>query len=534
MTSAKKEFDWLAKRFRTGAIHRREFLGRSAAIGAVAGFSPFLSARSVLAATPVRGGEMVLGSRHGSTSDSLDPGLLTNGLQWTLAFARGATLTEIVADGSAAPSLASEWEASPDARTWTFTLRDGVEFHDGKTLTPDDVIASLDYHRRPDSKSFVKPFADQIVGMKADGNKVVVELEASNADFPAYLASPGFLILPSEEGTIDPVTWNGLGGYVLESYEPGVRATLNRFPNYWRDDRAWVDRVEMITLADAAARSNAVMTGEVHAIDHADPKTVHMLARADDIVIDEVAGPLHYTFPMLSKTPPFDDVEVRRAFKHAIDREEMLAKILRGHGTIGNDHPIGPSYRYHAADLEQNAYDPDKARHHLKKAGLDSLRVDLSAADAAFEGAVDAAQLFQASAEKAGLTIDVKREPDDGYWSEVWLKEPFCACYWGGYTTESQMFATGYAPGAAWNDTQWDDEHFNKLRLEAQAELDPARRQDLYHEMQRILRDDGGVIVPFFANFVMARTPRLQHDELASDNTFDGQRIAERWWMTDG
>ena len=534
MSDAKKQFEWLAGRFRTGAIDRRQFLGRAAAMGVAAGFSPLLSAKSVLAATPVRGGEMILGSRHGSTSDSLDPGLLTNGLQWTLAFARGATLSEIAADGAAVPSLASEWEASPDARIWTFKLRDGVEFHNGKTLAPEDVIASIDYHRTPDSKSFVKPFADQIVEMKRDGDRVVVVLEGGNADFPAYLASPGFLILPSDEGRIDPVTEIGLGGYVLESYEPGVRATLNRFPNYWRDDRAFVDRVELLTIADATARTNAVLTGVVHAIDHADPKTVHLLGRADDVVLDEVAGPLHYTFPMLTKTPPFDDVEVRRALKHAIDREEMLSKILRGHGTIGNDHPIGPSYAYHAGDLEQTAYDPDRAKHHLKKAGLDGLKVELSAADAAFEGAVDAAQLFQSTAERAGISINVKREPDDGYWSEVWIKEPFCACYWGGYTTESQMFATGYAPGAAWNDTQWDDEHFNRLRLQAQAELDTSKRRDIYTEMQRILRDDGGAIVPFFANFVMARTPRLQHGELASDNTFDGQRIAERWWMTEG
>ena len=92
-----------------------------------------------------------------------------------------------------------------------------------------------------------------------------------------------------------------------------------------------------------------------------------------------------------------------------------------------------------------------------------------------------------------------------------------------------RRFSRPRPPGAVWNDTQWDDEHFNSLRLQAQAELDPPKRPELYTEMQRILRDDGGVIVPFFANFVARR---LQHGELASDNTFDGQRIAERWWMT--
>jgi peptide/nickel transport system substrate-binding protein len=148
---------------------------------------------------------------------------------------------------------------------------------------------------------------------------------------------------------------------------------------------------------------------------------------------------------MRTDTPPFDNNEVRQALKYAVDREALLQSVLRGHGVLGNDHPIGRSNRYHADELEQRTYDPDKAKFHLKNAGLSSLKVDLSAADAAFAGAVDAAVLYKEHAAKPGIEINVVREPNDGYWSNVWLKKPWCAVYWGGRPTEDWMFSTAYA-----------------------------------------------------------------------------------------
>ena len=261
---------------------------------------------------------------------------------------------------------------------------------------------------------------------------------------------------------------------MLESFDPGVRAVFKRNPNYWKEGRAHADEVELLSITDSAARSSALVTGEVHAIDQVDLKTAALLARKSGVVVEETTGPLHYVYPMQTTKPPFDNLHVRQALKFAIDREEILQKILKGHGTIGNDHPIGPSYRYYAADLEQNSYDPDKARHHLKQAGLSELTVDLSTADAAYAGAVDAVVLYKEHAAKAGITVNVVREANDGYWSNVWMKKPWVASYWGGYSVEDTMFTTGYAPGAAWNDTHWDHEAFNKLLIQARAELDEA------------------------------------------------------------
>ena len=348
--------------------------------------------------------------------------------------------------------------------------------------------------------------------------------------FPFNFSEATFGIYPAKDNTID---WQsgGSGGYILKSEKPGQRYEFERNPNYWKDGAAHVDTIDLQSITDPAARQNALITGEVDCIDRVELKTLALMSRTPGVVIEEGAGPLHYTFPMMTKMAPFDNLELRKALKFAIDRQDIVDKILFGHGVVGNDHPIGPSYRYHAADIEQNAYDPDKAKHHMEKSGLGSVEINLSASDAAYSGALDAAVLFQASAKGAGIDINVVREPNDGYWSDVWMKKPWSASYWGGYPTEDTMLSTGFAPGAAWNDTQWDHPKFNELLVQARAELDEGLRAEMYRDIQIILRDEGGNIVPMFANEVHARNEKIGHGDLSWVRGFDGRRILERWWM---
>jgi len=209
----------------------------------------------------------------------------------------------------------------------------------------------------------------------------------------------------------------------------------------------------------------------------------------------------------------------------------MVKLILRGYGSLGNDHPIAPVNRYHAANLPQRKYDPDKAKFHLKKAGLSGHTFKLHAADAAFGGAVDTAVLFKEHAAKAGINIEVVREPNDGYWSNVWLKKSWCTCYWSGRPTEDMMFSTAYAADAKWNDTFWKNDRFNQLLKAARAELDDAKRREMYGECQKIVRDEGGVIVPMFADYVEASSDKLHHGKVAGNWELDGQKLPERWWF---
>ncbi|KKM81233.1 hypothetical protein LCGC14_1331890 [marine sediment metagenome] len=482
------------------------------------------AAASVLAATgfPLRaqakrGGRFRAGLNGANTSDSWDA--RTHSDIFMISAAQGSVfdnLTEVAPDGSLRGELAESWEASEDAKTWTFTLRKGVTFHNGKPFGADDVIESLQLHVAEDSKSAAKPIVSSISEMKKLGeHEVQFTLDAGNADFPYLMSDYHLLIYPA--GQMDEALSKGIGTglYRVEAFEPGVRFVGKRVDSHYKDGNfGWFDEIEYIAINDSTARMNALMTGQVDAINRIDFKTEALLKANPNVRIQEVTGNQHYTFAMLTDVAPYDQVNVRQALKYGINRQEMVDKILLGHGQVGNDTPIGPANQYYHADMEQLAYDPDKAKFHLKQAGLDTLSIDLSASDAAFVGAVDAAQLFQASANAAGIKINLIQEPADGYWSNVWLKKPFCAVYWSGRATEDWMFSSAYEAGVEWNDSHWNHERFNKLLVEARAELDEARRAGMYAEMQLLTRDQGGVVIPVFTSYVFAMADKVRHGDL--------------------
>ncbi|KAA3631701.1 MAG: peptide ABC transporter substrate-binding protein [Proteobacteria bacterium] len=525
------EIDRLQKQLASGKITRREFMSRMTAIGAAAAAPGALFSGSAMAA-PKKGGHFKLGLGQGSTTDSLDPATYLDTYMQTMGNAIYSYLAVVDNEGNAVGDLAESIEPSPDATVWRAKIRKGVEFHNGKSVTPEDVIASYQYHMSEDSQSAAKSLLAAVTDLKADGDTVVFTLSEGNADFPYIMTDYHIGIMPSKDGKVaDPNSGVGSGGYIVESFDPGVKSILKRNPNFYNDDIAHFDSVESLVIKDVAARTTALTTGEIHAMNRCDLKTVHLLKRNRDLQVLQVTGTQHYTMPMITTQAPYDDNNVRMALKYGIDREAIVQTVLRGYGQVGNDHPIGPSQKYFNKDLPQRSYDPDKAKFYLKEAGLDSLTIDLSAADAAFAGAVDTAVLFKEHAAKAGIEVNVVREPDDGYWSNVWMKKPFCMCYWGGRPTEDWMFTTAYAESASWNDTYWKHDRFNELLLSARAELDENKRRQSYYEMQEIVSNEGGVIVPMFASYVMATSKEIGMPELGANWDMDGLRAIVRWWM---
>lgn len=516
------------------APSRREFMQYAIAAGLSVSAAGQFASRA-LASTPAKGGHLRFGIGHGSTTDVLDPGKVLNGFLSSTHYAVTNTLTEVDTNGQLVPKLATEWDASADAKTWTFKLRSGVEFHNGKSLTVDDVIASINHHKREGSDSSAKTMVASISSIKADGkDRVVFALAGGDADFPFKLSSFNFPIYAArDDGTLAFEDGNGVGAYKLSSFEPGVRATFEKNPNHWQQTRGHFASGELLSIKDTTARTTAMRTGTIDAMDRVDLKTAHLLKQAAGVVVHEIEGKTHYTFPMQTNVAPFDNNDVRMAVKLGLDREAMLKTILFGHGKVGNDHPISSAYPYFNAELQQRSYDPDKARWHLKQAGLDSVDLELSASDAAFAGAVDAALLYKEQAAKGGINITVKREASDGYWSNVWMKKPWCACYWPGYATQDSIFTQAYAKGAAWNDTFWDNSRFNDLLVEARSELDSKRRSELYGEMQTLVSNDGGAIVPFFANDVFAVSDKVAFDRASNNYEVDGRMFFERWWFSE-
>ncbi|WP_421874999.1 ABC transporter substrate-binding protein [Pacificispira sp.] len=530
------KFDLMKRAFARGELSRRGFI--VAALGAgVASTTVFGHVDRVQAATPKKGGRFRQALTGGGSGDTMDPAQILD--SYMINVSSGMlrnNLTEIGSDGQLTGELAESWEATPDAATWTFKLRQGVEFHNGKTLEAADVVASLNHHRGDDTDSAAKGIVSAITDIKADGKDTVVfTLSGGSADFPFLMSDYHLGICPAkDDGTIDWESGVGTGGYSLVSFDPGVRTVVKRNPNYWKEGRAHFDEVESLFVPDSNARNTGLQTGELDCITNLDLNTVSLMRQVPTIQVFETFGNKHATMPMHCNTAPFDNNDVRLALKYSIDRNEFVEKLLQGLGEVGNDHPIGPANIYRATpeELPQREYDPEKAKFHLKQAGMDSLTVDLHIADTAFEGAVNGAQLFAETAKAAGITINVVREPDDGYWSNVWLKKPFSGSYWGGRPTEDWIFSQIYSSGADWNESFWENERFNELLIQARAELDTTKRREMYVEMQRLCNEDCGNIIPIYMAYTHAASSKVQlPEQMASNWELDGHKNAERWWF---
>jgi len=527
------KIDEYIQKFESGRISRRGFIKTLMALGlSVPAINMILAVSGPVAhaAKTKKGGRFRLGVGQGATTDSLDPGALPSTAPQIVHLQVRNCLTELNYKYNPIPELAESWEPSADASKWTFKLRKGVEFHNGKTLDAEDVVFSINYHRGEDSKSSGKSLVTAVKDVKADGKHTVVfTLEGGNADFPFIMSDYHLGIFPA--GTKDFEKGIGTGAFKLVSWEPGVRALTKRNPNYWKEGRGHFDEVETIYINDVSARINALKTGQIDAMNRCERKTFHLLEKIPGIKAINLTGTTHYTIPMLSDVPPYDNNDVRLALKLTVDREQLVKQILRGYGAVGNDHPIAPSQRFYASELPQRKYDPDKARYHMKKAGKLNHTFKLHVSDAAFAGAVDTAVLIKESATKAGIKIDVVREPQDGYWSNVWMKKGWTFSFWGGRPSEDWMFSIGYAEGSNWNEGHLKHKRFNELLKAARAELDNAKRREMYVEMQRIVRDEGGSIIPMFANLLMATSTKVGFENVAANFDLDGLRTPERWWF---
>lgn len=513
-----------------GRMGRREFLGRAMASGMTLVAASSLYATSAAAQEPKRGGHLRLGISGAASTDSLDPATYSGSFNFLVGHSWGDTLVETHPEtGEALPNLAEAWEPSADATVWRFRIRQDVRFHDGTPMTTADCVATLRRHADEKSQSGAVGLLSSLKSVEEDGGDLVITLEAPDADLPLILTDYHLMIQP-KGGAEAPLAAIGTGPYKLIEYQAGVRAAFEKNQDDWRDDRGFVDSVEVLAMSDPTARVAALSSGQLDFIDMVDSKTVPLLQRAPSVQILTSKGKGFYAFLMHCDTAPFDNNDLRLALKYAIDREAMLNQILGGYGSIGNDFPVNEAYALFPEGIEQRAYDPEKAKFHYEKSGH-SGPIQLRTSNAAFPGAVDAAVLFQQNAAAAGIQLDVRREPDDGYWTNVWNVQPFCASYWGGRPTQDARYSTNYLSSAEWNDTRFKREDFDKLVLQARGELDSEKRKDLYRQIAMIQRDEGGTILPVFNDYINAGGKRLKGFVPDIGNDLSNGKIASRVWL---
>ncbi|MCL4069169.1 ABC transporter substrate-binding protein [Pseudomonas sp. GX19020] len=495
-----EKLDWMVARARAGKMNRREFIGRTTAMGVSAALASALFTKAAQAEAK-KGGTIRVGLAGGESTNTLDPALAASVVPQVGNAQWGEQLVDMNPDGTIDFRIGEEASSSPDSKVWTFKIRQGLTFSNGAPVTTEDVLATFKRHTDEQAQSGALGIVKGITDMKAEGDKLTLTLDAGSADLP-YLLTDYHLIIQPGGGYDNPNAGIGAGPYILETFEPGVRYVLQKNPNYWDPNMGHADTVEILSINDNTARTAALQSGQVHMMNRIDPKIAQLLAGAPGVEVRRAIGRGHYVFIMHVDTAPFDNNDLRTALKLAVKRDEMVEKVLGGLGSVGNDFPINAAYPLFDDSIPQREYDAAAAKAAYDKSGHDGSPIILRTAPGAFPGAVDAANLFAASAQAAGIPLQIQLEPDDGYWTNVWNVQPFCASYWGGRPVQDQMYSTAYLSTAEWNDTRFKNAKFDELLLAARAELDETKRKADYSEMAHIVRDEGGLILPMFNEFV--------------------------------
>jgi len=502
------EIHWMLEQVKAGRMPRREFIGRAGALGVTAAAAGTLLSDAGVAAEPMKGGTVSVATEYAGAEETFDPTKMTNSTDIQRSYQVYDRLVDLDRDLNVVPALAVEWEAANDATEWTFVLRDGVEFHDGKSFGAEDVLYSINEHIKEGSESPAKAILEAIVDMKADGNTVTFTLASGDADFPTMLAYDYHTSIVAD-GWKDGDAVNGTGCYQLTEFEPGLDSVTKRFGNYWNSDAGHVDAFITRGIPDNTARTSALRSGDLDIARNIEPRVAQLLQNEDGVEVVDSASGAWFAWIMATDRAPTDDLNLRLAMKHSVDRQYLVDNVLLGFGKVGNDFPVNPGLPTYCHDIPQHDYDPEKAKWYWDKTGLSSVQIDVS--NAAHSSAVDASIILQEQARNAGINIEVNRVPDDGYWSHTWMQVPFCVTGWNSRPTADAILTIAHQCGGSWNETYWCNERFDELLVLGRKETDPAKRLEIYCEACTLLHDDGGLFLPFFTSDINGIASRIQN-----------------------
>ena len=450
--------------------------------------------KSVLAATPKKGGSLRMASNLHGPDDQLDPVVFTSTIDYTRGRATYNSLCQIGEGLVPNPDLAESFTPNKDATEWTFKIRNGVTFHDGKKLTADDVVYSMKRHQGESSKSVIKSVLESVSEWKKTGPmEVKAILSSPNADLPVLMGLYQAKIV-QEGSTGDGI---GTGPFVMESFQPGVKSVHVRNNNYFRDG-PYLDAVEITAITDPVARVNALLAGDMQIIAQVDPQAFRQIESSSTATLLSVPAGLQMGICCLKNSEPGSNNDFVLGMKYIQDRERIVKRVLKGKGTVGNDTPIAIAHGAdYCSELPIRPFDPDKAKFHFKKSGYSTAELFIAPV---MSGIEDACLLAQANCAKIGFDLKLKKVPTDGYWGAVWMKEPLNVVSWNMRPTANSQLAIQFAPGAAWNDTYWNNDRMGELLKLSLAETDPAKRHQYYCEMQTLVHNESGMVIPAFSN----------------------------------
>ena len=393
-------------------------------------------------------------------------------------------LTRFMADGSVVPGLAESWEISDDGLTYTFKLRTGVTFHDVTTMDAEDVKFSLDRINAEDSANAQKALYAAISEVNViDPMTVEVKLSEQNGNMLFNLAWGDAVIVAPESIENIKQTPIGTGAFKFGSWTQGDKVELVRNDAYW-GEQAKLSKATFKFISDPTAAFAAVMAEDVDVFSgfpapenvpqfEADPRFQVLIGNTEGETI----------LSTNNKMPPFDNVKVRQALAHAIDRQAIIDGAMFGMGTPIGTHfaPHNPAY----VDLTgQSAYDPEKAKALLAEAGFaDGFETTLHLPPPSYArrgGEIIAAQLAQ---------VGIKAEITNVEWAQ-WLETVFKGKNFGlTIVSHTEPLDIGIYANPDYY-FQYDNADFQALMSKFSTETDPEMRTSMLGEAQQIIADD--------------------------------------------
>ena len=468
------------------------------------------STETTAAAGDVKTGGTLKIGLVGSTNDILDGQYIVakaDQLRMLLSF---EPLVHYDADWNVAyeHGLAESVEAV-EADHYIVTLKDGPTWSDGKPVTADDVLYSFERRLDPDSEAPLKAMIAllDISGVTVVDDKTVdFKLKQKAVTFLNVLAEYTMTVVPRGYTRFagDASTQIGSGPFILDSFTPGSESVHKRNPAYWQDPSLpYLDEVQVIDFSDQTALLNALKSGEVDAIVDVPFGEVEGLSQEDGITILESEAGSWLTITMAVDQAPMDDPKVRQAIRLICDRDEMVNRVLAGHGSVANDlyGRFDPCFN---KEIPQRVQDIEKAKALLEEAGQAGMTIDLFAPDDT-AGLPELAAVFAEQAKEAGITVNAQVLDGASYWGDEYGKRTFATDFWGTRPYLVQV-AAGSLKDATYPDTHWPPEGstFADDYLEALQTVDDDARCEIIHRMMQEEWDTGGWCIPFFNNLIDA------------------------------
>jgi peptide/nickel transport system substrate-binding protein len=338
---------------------------------------------------------------------------------------------------------------------------------------------------------------------KIDERTVRIPLKLTNAAFPDDLGQYFNAIVPTDYDPKKPV---GTGPFKYQSFSPGQRSVFVKNPNYWQTGRPYADQLTIIDFPDDTARTNALLGGQVEAINNLPAAQLASIRGNPNLKVLSSPTGAWQPFTMRIDAAPFDDVKVRQAMRLIVDREQMVQQVLSGQGSVANDlyARYDPMY---ASDLPQRKQDLEQAKSLLKQAGKEGLTVELVTSPV-FNGIVEAAQVFAEQAKGAGVNVKVRKVDTGTFYGDNYLKWPFAQDFWASRVYLAQV-AQGDLPNSPFNETHWGKGKFESLINQARGTVDEAKRKEILHEAQQMQYEQGGYIIPYFSNIIDAYSAKI-------------------------